>query len=111
MIGQIGRLDTRIIIQAATDAVDAQGSVTKTWATVVTVWAAVKILGATETTNGNERSASRDYQFTVRKQSALAAIGAGHRILWDGVYFDISAVQAMPEGRPDYYLITASEKA
>ncbi len=117
MIGQIGRLDTRITIQAPTDAVDAQGSPTLTWATIGTVWANVKAMDAgmgtanAEATNGHERSAGLIYQFTVRRQASIAATSARHRIQWSGHNFDITAVQPMPEGRPDHLIITAIRKA
>lgn len=111
MIGQIGKLDTRITLQRPTPSVDAQGSSTNSWAGLATVWAESKAIESGEVTAGNERTATRDYTFKIRYQSALATLAATDRVVWRGSNFDILSAVPLPEGRPDQILITARRRA
>lgn len=111
MIPIIGKLDTRIILQRATNATDGQGSVTKTWATLATVWTIAEALTATEATNGNERTAFTDYKFIIRHQDALATLSPADRVQHASINYDILSAVPMPEGRPDQIIITARRKA
>lgn len=105
---QIGKFDQRVTLQRATDSTDSQGSVSKAWATLATVWASVENMTGQEATEGNERTASKGYRFTVRHQSALATLSAGDRLQWRAENFDLTAAIPMPEGRPDTIQITAT---
>lgn len=111
VIGIIGQLDSRIDLERATTALDSQGSATESWTGFGTVWARAESLAGGESTNGNAREATRDYRFTVRHQTALAALGAQDRIVWGTRIFDILSAVPMPEGRPDRIIITARERA
>lgn len=99
-----------MILQRATDTVDAQGSVSKTWATLGTVWGSAEAIAATETTDGNTRAGSHDYRFTVRHQSSITLTPAD-RVSWKDKYFDIISVRPIPEGRPDQIQIIARSAA
>lgn len=107
MIGQIGKMDTRIVIQRPASSVDSQGSVIDEWGDLAAVWAESKALTGNESASGNERVATQDYSFKIRHQSALASLATTDRLAWKGAYFDILSAAPMPEGRPDQILITA----
>lgn len=103
----IGKLDARITLQRATQSTDDQGSPVDTWADLAAVSARSKALKATEATEGNARSFTSDYEFTVRFWSKLADLSPTDKVKWRDVIFDILAATPMPEGRPNCIIITA----
>jgi len=108
----IGKLDSRCEFQRATDAVDAQGSVSKTWAALVTVWCAAKAdQSAGEFLTGNIMDGSQIYVFTVRQRASLADLTIRDRIVWKAKNHNIISIQPLPEGRPDKIQITAQRAA
>lgn len=114
MIGIIGRMDARILIQRPASERDSQGSVIQSWMDRGTVWAKAESLTlatALETTNGNDRTAASEYRFTIRHQSLLNDLATTDRIVWNEANFDILSVTPMPEGRPDHIIITARRRA
>ena len=105
---QIGRRDARIIIQRATELVDSQGSVFQSWSTLATVWAFVQTLNSKEVTNGAARTGSTETLFSIRYQSALAALNPVDRIVWGTAVYDVASAIHLPQGRPSEILITGT---
>jgi SPP1 family predicted phage head-tail adaptor len=103
----IGRRDARITIERATESVDAQGSVTQTWATLATVWAHAQTMSGKESTNGSARDASAEQVFSVRYQSALDDLNPRDRISWNGFIYDITSALPLPPSRPAEVIISA----
>jgi len=70
---QAGQLRHRIAIQGCTDARDAHGGITRTWATTDTVWAAVEPLSGTELLEAQQVHARATVRIRMRHYTGLTS--------------------------------------
>lgn len=84
-------MDQRITIQRATEATGSMGDVSKTWATLATVWAAVADAGGGrgEQLQDERTMATATTRFTLRQRSDVTT---AMRIVWRGVVYNIRAI-------------------
>jgi len=70
---RIGPLSRRIAIQRATEARDAAGGVTRTWATIATVWGKVEPLRGRELIEAQGVKSEATHKITIRWYDGLTA--------------------------------------
>lgn len=90
----IGNLRHRVTIQSKTESQDAYGEATYTWATVVTVWAAVEPLTAREFISG--RAELQEVTTRIRMRSR-DDVTPEMRCTWNGHTYDIESVIRIEE--------------
>ncbi len=81
-----GRLDTKIIIESKSEAINGVGDVTNTWATFATVWAEILTNSGKEFMQAKEQHSSLSRVITIRY---LASVTPGMRVNDDGAYYNI----------------------
>ena len=89
-------LNKRVTIEQATQVKGASGGLTETWATVATVWAAVRNYSGNErraTTNGGQVAEART-EFRIHYR---ADVSAEMRILYNGAIYNIRHVNNLFE--------------
>lgn len=84
-----GKLDRRIVIERATETRDAIGGVTRTWATLTTVWAQEIPLPGKEMFQAGRETIVRVSRFIIRYVSGVTA---KDRLNYDGKIWNITAV-------------------
>ncbi|RJP54170.1 MAG: head-tail adaptor protein [Anaerolineaceae bacterium] len=90
-----GALDRRLTIQEKVITQSDSGEEQVTWSTIATVWAQ-KIEN-----RGSERFAAQQYvghsvrTFKIRYSSTVAAVTTEHRLVYDGVNYDITDVREL----------------
>jgi len=88
-----GPLDQRVTFERATESRDADfGAVTKVWATLATVWAAVEPLSGREYLRNLEMGSELTVRLRVRYSSALATLNPKDRVQVNGRTLAIVAV-------------------
>lgn len=85
----IGKLDQRIVIQSASEAVGSMGDVSKSWSTLATVWAAVAPATGREALTDDRTAATGQTKFTIRNRSDVTE---AMRITWGGDTYNIRSV-------------------
>lgn len=100
---QPGALDQRITIEQPTNGQDSNGSTTRSWSALATVWARVLPLSGRERAMLAEVEAPASYRFTIRRRGDLAD---DMRITWNGATYNIRFI-ADPGGRDLYISIDA----
>jgi SPP1 family predicted phage head-tail adaptor len=95
-----GRLRHRVTIQQATEAQNAYGEMTQSWADLATVWGEVRPLMARAregaATEAEILQARAPYQVRLRYVSGLSPVS--HRLVYDDRTFELEAVLD-PDGR------------
>lgn len=66
-----GRLKTRLVLEAPSEAADGQGGVTRGYSAVATVWAAVAPLAARESVEADAAGATQRVRIVLRDEFAL----------------------------------------
>ena len=84
-----GRRDRRIILQVCTETQDSEGFPVKSWATLATVWAAVKFVRGDEKFLNSEKYAEVEVLFTITWRSDVTP---KNRISHDGRTWEIMGV-------------------
>lgn len=103
----IGQLRQRIELQSATDAADAYGQATRTWATYATVWAQVLPAGGGEPVVGDQQQQTTTHKITIRYR---AGVEATHRALLGSRVLNFASVRNWEE-RERWLEIDATEMA
>lgn len=104
----IGKLDQRITLQSRTEASDGAGGTTSTWgdfATVPTVWAAVKPLSGGERVEDGSFNAAGMWEFTIRNRDDVSE---KDRIQWQSENYNIRQVNR--RGSREMYLVIIAER-
>lgn len=104
---KIGKLDRRISIERFSEVVNAYGEREKTWATFITIWAALDLKAGRSVAESLQRSTEITKQrqvWRIRYSTDAATITAKDRVNYRGTIQDIIGVQEM--GRGADYLIT-----
>ena len=94
-----GRLKNRVLLQNHTESKSSTGFPTKTWATVLTVWAAIEAQRGQESESADELVATLRTNIILRYSSALSAIDATWRVKFGTRIFSIVSV-ILPADRP-----------
>ena len=102
--GNPGAMNRRITVQLRTMTKDGAGARTESWADAFKVWAQPVKQSAREAIVSDADRTSDTRQFRIRYQSALTA--GTHRIVYQGRYYDITAVDE--EGIRDRMLLTCT---
>lgn len=87
-----GALRRRISILEPADVDDGAGGVTRGFAPLAEVFAAVEPLGAEEQTAGRALGLRRLWRVTIRARGDLTG---GHRVVWRDEVFDVLSVRAL----------------
>jgi SPP1 family predicted phage head-tail adaptor len=106
---QSGRLRHRVTIQSATETRDAVGAVTKTWATLASVWASVEPLGGREFFSASQVQSDVTtririrYRADVTEKMRVVHVADSASSLTN--YYDITAVIPLNEKRHELHLM------
>ncbi len=92
---QLGDLDRRIRIEQCTYTTDSVGQRIAVWSTLITVWALVAYESGTEVYEASQKVAERVVKFIVRYRSLNETM----RIVYDGVVYDILAIEEIDRKR------------
>lgn len=90
---RIGELNQRVTVQRATQTTDSlSGDEMLSWATLVTIWAAVEPLSSAEFNqpSNQERGGGVQVRFRFRYSTAAAGITDRDRIVWRSQNYDIA---------------------
>lgn len=104
-----GRLDHRISIKRATTTTNGFNEPVYTWATLITVWAAVAPVNDAERLRAGETLAMKQTRFTIRYSTTAATIDPRDRLTFEGRDYDVNGVKDV--GRREYIEITATARA
>ena len=85
-----GDMDQEVVIESKSEARDAEGGVTESWATFATVWAKVIGTGGKEFFAAAAVNAEHTATFKIRYQTGILQT---MRIVWDGRDYDIRAIK------------------
>ncbi len=107
MMIQSAKLNRRVQIQAVTETRNAFGETIKTWATVKTVWAAIKPLTGDERLDGQKVVSEVDTRITMRYQPNL--LTALNRLLYCGKTYNVTAVMNTDEANHEL-IVLAKER-
>lgn len=99
-----GLLDQRITLQRRTETADGGGGVSRSWATLATVWASVKAKASRESVSEGRMSAVFAVMFTIRNRDVRET----DRISWNGEVYNIRGV--MREGTRPLYVVVEAER-
>src|SRR4051794_29156926 len=94
-----GRLKTRLAIQAPVETGDAQGGVTRSFATVATVWASVTPVAARATGSAVEadaHGATARYRIVLRSNFALTL---QHRLVDGARIYSVASLRDLDDRR------------
>ncbi len=100
------RMDRRIRLESYTETQSATGAVTKTWATLATVWASVRRTDASESTAGDQWLGTKNTEFRIRHRTDVSD---KVRIVYESNNYDITSVIEL--GRREGLLISAVLRA
>ena len=89
----IGFLDRRIIIQSASRTADVYGQTVPSWATYVTVWAALDNESASSAVLEEQETSTNRVTWRVRSSTQTRAVTPKYRISYGGDIYNILAVQ------------------
>ena len=96
----LGKLKTRLLIQAPVETDDGQGGVARSYATLATVWAAVTPLRAPATQRGtleaDAEGAAARYRITMRSNFSLTL---QHRLVEGARLYRIAAINESVDRR------------
>lgn len=88
-----GRLDQRIKIQRNSSTQNEYGEEIAGWSDLANIWAEVRPASGNESFTENQFLAKADTTFRIRWSNVTKTITALDRILFDGRYFDITAIR------------------
>ena len=97
----IGKLDRRIRVERFTETVNAYGDREKTWAELITVWAALdmkRTRSLQESIQKTTETTKQRMQWRIRYSPDSSGITAMDRIVYNGKVQDIIGVQEMGRG-------------
>lgn len=108
----VGALRDRVIVASKSTSTDSQLGRSQSWATTATIWAAVRVTGASEVQENNRVTTVTSYEVEARYR---ADITPAMRLSWtpyggSAKTLRITGVRVKP-GRPDYMLIDCQEAA
>jgi SPP1 family predicted phage head-tail adaptor len=101
-----GELRQRLVLEQPVETPDGAGGVTRSYATVATIWAAVTPVSARGDTVADERAATVTHRITIR---ARADVTTRHRLRDGGRIFRIVALRDR-DGRGRFTEIDAEER-
>lgn len=93
----IGMMHHRIAIQTLTDAQDALGGPTESWATLATVWASIEPFTGREYFQFDKTNGTTTHRIKVRYSSDIASMTPKDRITYSGRTFNISSIINLQE--------------
>lgn len=99
-----GSLNVRVALQSATEARDAFGGVTLSWATFATRWASIETTGGGETDVADSAHSGADHTVRIRYDSAVAATVPRNRVVYGSRTFEIVAVDHVDQRRREIVL-------
>ncbi len=99
-----GKLDTRIVIQTYTAALNSFGEETITWSTLATVWAAMDWTGSGESEGSDQEITATMLVATIRYRSD---IDTKMQVVWDSTTYDITGITQL--GRKRYQKLNLKE--
>ena len=91
-------LDQQVVIEKLTESVDENGSLTESWATLATIWAAVVALRGRELMDRTKVNSVVQWRFRIRWRDDVTP---KMRLSWRGDTYDIAAVLDA-RGRREY---------
>lgn len=84
--------DQQITVERATRTSDGQGGAAVTWATVFTLFAAVRDSGGSENSRDGDRiEATGRVLFTIQRIDAVGLLESD-RVVWDGVTYNVEHI-------------------
>lgn len=89
----VGNMDRRIQLQAATLTANAYGQKVASWATYATVWAQLKYTSGSEKVEDDQVSSTIKAQFTIRYSTDTAPAKASDRVVYNGDNYEVLYVQ------------------
>ena len=104
----IGEKPHRVAIQRATEAQGATGEITKTWATLATVWAAVEPLSGREFFQAQQVQAEVSHKVTMRHYTGVT-ISPKDRLTFGSRTFRIEAVLNLEERNIETVILCREE--
>ena len=99
---QAGQLRHRVTLQTVTETRDAVGGIVESWATTVTLWAAVEPLRGREFFQARAEQAGVDTRIRIRYRSGLTP---KMRVTWGSHAYDIEAVIEPDSRRRELHLM------
>jgi SPP1 family predicted phage head-tail adaptor len=102
---QVGKLRHSIKLQHRTESQAPDGSVTYTWTTYATVWAAIKPISGKEAFIAEQAKVDADYEITIRYNSAVISTD---RVLFGARIFDINYPKNIEE-RNEWLILLCKE--
>lgn len=103
---RIGKLDQRVTIQRAVNTTGSGGGVTKTWATVATVWAHVISQRGDESFRAAAERARHTVKVLVRYR---AGVTPAMRLVWNGQNYDVVDVDESLRRSGELWLMATAE--
>lgn len=94
------RLDRRIVIEQQSETIDGFGQRVKTWSTLTTCWASVKLNIGREAVASQNIVTERTVDFKIRYRTDL---NLNMRIIYDSNYYNIEDINEL--GREDGLMI------
>lgn len=91
-----GKLDTRIVIQTYSAALNSFGEENITWSTLATVWAAMDWTGSGEQENSDQEITATDVVATIRYRSDL---NTKMQVVYDSATYDITGITVLGRKR------------
>lgn len=85
-----GAFDQWVEFQAETQGRDSIGGVTRSWATVISTWAATRMLGGQQSDKAGRSTHENDREFVIRRQDVT--VTTKHRIVWNGQNWRINTL-------------------
>jgi SPP1 family predicted phage head-tail adaptor len=101
-------MDTRVVIQRATDVVDDYGQRVPTWTTLATLWAQVSYRegSGSESIQSAQILSKQPVHFIVSYGSGWADVSPKDRVSYNSKLYNIEAVQEI--GRKDGFRLTCT---
>lgn len=103
-----GKLNRRVVIEQPVEARDPNyAAVTRTWAPLATVWAAVEPLQGRELERSRELGSEISLRVRVRYSSTTAGVTSKMRVISGARRYEIQAVINPQDGREELHLLCA----
>lgn len=104
----IGRYNQRVTIRSLTETTTASGGVTRNYSNLYTLWAEVVPTSGAESSQNDEKVASRSIICRIRKQGI--SINEKMQLVWNSQTHDIISIDEGGNGLKVYYEIRAVSK-
>jgi SPP1 family predicted phage head-tail adaptor len=99
-----GEFNRRVQLQKPTFSTDSEGRTSETWATVMTVWAAIEPLQGRESLLAAQVQTTLSHRVRLRGELRSLGITARWRIVYGAKIFDIQSITDSLEGHRELVL-------